>query len=182
MMVSTVGPPSQVRSRASPGARNTERGPRNHIMCLSTIRHPGKCQRTTCVSHGVCSSTASSHGPGKAPASASTGNARTPSPLANNSAGPASAPERGRRLAHRLAARSSRVLEESGDIRHRLVAQVNAGELDLATQSGRAVARSVGAWAWFELDGRTAGFIDVWQGVEEVTICGPIKTHVGSQR
>lgn len=49
--------------------------------------------------------------------------------------------------------RSPRELEEYVDIceRHKIVTQtVKAGELDLATPAGRAVARTLGAWARFE--------------------------------
>jgi site-specific DNA recombinase len=51
--------------------------------------------------------------------------------------------------------RSPRELEEYVDLceRHGVVTQtVKAGELDLATPSGRAVARTLGAWARFEVE------------------------------
>lgn len=51
--------------------------------------------------------------------------------------------------------RSPRELEEFVDVceRHKVITQtVKAGELDLATPSGRAVARTLGAWARFEVE------------------------------
>ncbi|MGI8625593.1 MAG: recombinase family protein [Geodermatophilaceae bacterium] len=51
--------------------------------------------------------------------------------------------------------RSPRELEEYVDLceRHKVVTQTcKAGELDLATPSGRAVARTLGAWARFEVE------------------------------